>query len=217
MKRLVTIIASAVLALTLGACSGGASNPTSGGEGQNQSTAQDTGATEETTQAIVIDKDAKTITINASSTGFKDDSIHFLVNKDGKNAGKSRFITEATPTQVHDALEQIGATPGNNIKLEDETGTIEGSDLKVVVRLDGNDYDPMDFISASDTRPLQVRFGGNKEANEKAGTGCIFCLESCPLGIISNASYAFQEPIKFEANSQLPAAGTTVQFVISLV
>ncbi len=46
------------------------------------------------------------------------------------------------------------------------------------------------MIVDSNGKKLDMRFGGNLTAAEEK-TGCPVCLDSCPVGIVSNATYTY--------------------------
>lgn len=172
---------------------------------------------ETTSTTMEIDEAAKTVTLNATTNGTPaENSIHFLVNKDGSNAENAYFTTGVTARELYDALEEIGGEHGDNIALDDTEGTIEGSDLDIKVIVDGNEYTVEELVAGSEDRVAQPRFGGNIDANEEVGTGCLFCRESCSLGIMSDAAYQYCEPAEFAATDKMPEGGTEVTIVITL-
>ena len=201
MKKYLALAFAAVLAIAaLAGCSG------------TSNEAADTSAS-----GITVDEQAKSISFPATATGYADGgSIHFLVNQEGSNAAKAYFTAAVTTREVYDALESIGATHGDNLTVEDADGIIEGSDLLITVNVDGTDYIPSDLVAGADNRESAPRFGGNVDANEDAATGCIYCTESCPLGITSDSAYQFKEPIEFAPTDAMPAAGTEVTVTMTL-
>ena len=46
-----------------------------------------------------------------------------------------------------------------------------------------------DILEDSSGKGFRIRFGGNRQRAAEEHTGCITCLESCPIGITSNAVY----------------------------
>lgn len=198
MKKSIVLVFVTALALTmLAGCAGGAASSAT-------SSAQDI-------TGLVVDTNAKTVKFPAVATGYTgESSIHFLVNDKGGNAGVAYFTSAITSRELFDALEQIGGTHGDNIAVSDTGGTIEGSDLKLTISFDGKDFSPSDLVAGKDNRAAQPRFGGNIDLNEEYATGCLFCLESCSLGITSNAAYEYIEPMEFAPTSNMPAAGTNV-------
>ena len=205
-----TVLLALVTVLSLAALAGCSSN--------NEATDAATDTATEAVEGIVVDEAAKTVTIPATATGYSgESSIHFLVNENGSNAEKAYFTTAVTNHELFDALESLGATHGDNIAVEDTEGTIEGSDLKIEVIVDGTSYAPSDLVAGADARPDQPRFGGNIELNDEYGTGCLFCMESCSLGITSNAAYEYTEPMEFTPTDNMPAAGTPVTVVYTVL
>ncbi len=215
MKKSPVLVCAALFSLVLLAgCAGGQSASSATSSSASSATATSGTANE---VGLVVDTQAKTVTFPATSTGHDgESSIHFLVSESGSNAGVAHFTTPVTSRELYDALEQIGGTHGDNIALEDTGGTIEGSDLKMTIAFDGKEFDPGELVAAADNRPCQVRFGGNIEPNEEVGTGCLFCMESCSLGITSNAAYEYTEPAEFAPTSNMPAAKTDVTITYAL-
>ena len=86
---------------------------------------------------------------------------------------------------------EIGAKPGNNLSRETMGEFVKGSSLKVMAVLPGfNKELSLDQIfDDSSQKGFQIRFGGNRDRAVRGKTGCITCLESCWIGITSNAAY----------------------------
>ncbi len=109
----------------------------------------------------------------------------------GKLADKFILVSSAEPVAFHDALVRIGARAGNNLPL-DGYGKFVGGDrlilsaqwpgLPAPVGLNEIFYD-------SAGKGFDIRFGGNRAVAAEKKTGCLTCLESCPIGISSNAIY----------------------------
>lgn len=143
---------------------------------------------------IVVDKENKTVKIYAEVNGkYKDEStMHMIVARDGKEADHAMFISDAKALEFHDALESLGLKAGNNM-TKDNMGKaqVEGDALDVSFQFDGNDkvYTLDEVVADSSKQPIDMRFGGNYDFQEKAGTGCIACLLSCPAGITSNHTH----------------------------
>ena len=96
-----------------------------------------------------------------------------------------------TPQEFHDALLQIGARPGNNLTLRSSEEVIGGDELLVSVIGPGlsRPLGLSDILEDSSGKGFRIRFGGNRQRAAEEQTGCITCLESCPIGITSNAAY----------------------------
>ncbi|MEN6317177.1 MAG: YdjY domain-containing protein [Syntrophaceae bacterium] len=109
----------------------------------------------------------------------------------GKYADKFILISPAEPLDFHDALIGIGAKPGNNLALDSYGKYITGDRLNVTASWPGlkKPFDISDIFYDSTGKGYQILFGGNRAASEKMKTGCLTCLESCPISITSNAVY----------------------------
>ncbi len=114
-----------------------------------------------------------------------------VVYRGGKLSDKGILSAYCTPEEFHAALLQIGARPGNNLTPDQTNTLVQGDELSVsVFRPDlNNSFSLADIISDQTGKGLHIRFGGNLERAAKEKTGCITCLESCPVGITSNAAY----------------------------
>lgn len=223
-KLLAVLLASTMVLGMLTACGGSDTTEETAPEAEEQQEVSDDAETtddaepadEEIAGPMTVDEAAKIITITAVATGNTKSSIHLLVNKDGGNAGAAFFTTEANTLDFYNALESLGAVPGNNISLDDETGTIEGTSLDVKITVDGTEYGAYDLITASEVREMDARFGGNIDTNQELNTGCVLCMESCPAGISSDAAYQFKEPVDFTPSDAMPEAGTEVTFTFTV-
>jgi hypothetical protein len=114
-----------------------------------------------------------------------------VVYQGGKLSDKAILSAFCTPGEFHAALMQIGARPGNNLTLDQTDTWVEGDELSVSVLLPGlnKSFSLTDIIFDQTGKGFHIRFGGNLERAAKEKTGCITCLESCPVGITSNAAY----------------------------
>ena len=150
---------------------------------------------------------------------------HFAVFKDGKNGEKSVFRALANPVEFYDALLKIHARPGGNMTLQNKEIThVEGQAFKVTVTWAGapRSYTIDQVIVDSNHKPIRMKFGGNIENAEKLNTGCLLCLDSCPVGIVSNAAYTYgavekRKEVAFTGNPDvLPPDGMRVWVTLSL-
>ena len=212
MKKTAVFLA---LLLTLGMTGCGAQKDT-GSDTAEETTKEAQGETQEGTDALTVDEASKTITVQATATGNTESSIHLLVNESGSNAKSAFFTTEASTMDFYDALVELGGIPGNNIPVDAESGTILGSGLDVSITVDGTEYDTYDLITASEEREMDMRFGGNVALNQEYATGCLLCMESCSVGIASDAAYQYNEPIEFTPSDSMPEEGTDVTFTIKV-
>ena len=212
MKKTAVFLA---LLLTLGITGCGAQKDT-GSDSAEETTKEAQGETQEGTDALTVDEASKTITVQATATGNTESSIHLLVNETGSNAKSAFFTIEASTMDFYDALVELGGIPGNNIPVDAESGTILGSGLDVSITVDGTEYDTYDLITASEEREMDMRFGGNVALNQEYATGCLLCMESCSVGIASDAAYQYNEPIEFTPSDSMPEEGTDVTFTIKV-
>ncbi|MDR1740645.1 MAG: YdjY domain-containing protein [Synergistaceae bacterium] len=180
---------------------------------------------------VVVDKEGKSVTVPAEVNAkyFAAPTRHGVVYLRGSNGEKAVLRGLADEKKFHAALLEIGAKPGDNVTLKDMNAgpndgvRVEGSKLNVFITWDGlgKEIPFDDVINATEERPSDYRFGGNLPAAEKAFTGCILCLDSCAVGIVSNASYptgTTQNNVVefFGDESVLPPDGTMVSVVFRL-
>lgn len=176
---------------------------------------------------IKVDKEAKKITVLSPVNGkyFTEATRHASVNTDGSNGAKSVLTAYATPEEFYNALIEIGAKPGENMNPDNATTThVEGSKIGATVTWEGagKDYDINEVIKDSNGKKIDFRFGGNLERAKTKKTGCLTCLDSCPVGIISNTTYTYgavekRNEVKFTGNPDvLPEDGTYVAVTYTL-
>lgn len=176
---------------------------------------------------IKIDKEAKEVTVLSSVNGkyLSENTRHASVFEEGSNGDKSIFTAYASPEDFYNALVEIGAEPGDNLTPENaETNTVEGSKIKARVTWEGadKDYDVNEVIEDSNGKEIDFRFGGNLQNAKDFETGCLVCLDSCPVGIVSNASYTLgaveeRDEVEFTGNEDiLPEDGTYLAVTYSL-
>jgi hypothetical protein len=134
-------------------------------------------------------------------------SAHFgVVYKEGKLAEKALLKAYVSPLEFHDALIKIGAKPGNNLTDDSKGKYVEGDRLEITVTWPGlNKEIPLkDILTDSGGKGFEIRFGGNRISSAAENSGCITCLESCWVGITSNAAYPVAGSLRrfFSPNSQ---------------
>ncbi|MDR2180501.1 MAG: YdjY domain-containing protein [Synergistaceae bacterium] len=149
--------------------------------------------------SIEVNKEKREVIVPAEVNGkyFDVPTRHGVSYVGGSNGEKSILRALSDEKKFHEALVEIGAVPGNNVKMDDmkagpDSGvSVEGSKLDVFVTWEGSKGEiPFDdLIKASEERPSDYRFAGNLEVAKTANAGCILCLDSCAAGITSNASY----------------------------
>ncbi|MGX7108091.1 YdjY domain-containing protein [Facklamia miroungae] len=170
---------------------------------------------------MVVDKEAGTISIYAYVNGkyLETSTRHAVVFDDGNFGGKSVYGTKANQNDFYEALLEIGARPGNNMTVENAEEThVEGDLMDIKVFWEGADkeYDLGETIVDSNGKEFEFHFGGNKGRAHEKHTGCITCLDSCPVGLISNSTYTYgavekRGEVEFFGNPKiLPEEGTPV-------
>lgn len=178
---------------------------------------------------MVVNKEKKEVQILAQVNGkyLTEDTRHGIVFKDGTNGEKSVLRGLINQNDFYNALIEIGAKPGNNISLDDmKTGeeSVQGSKLNVFVTWNGlgKEIPFSDILKATEKRTMDIRFGGNLENATNLKTGCILCLDSCAVGITSDAAFKANEltlkkQVKITGNPEvLPADGTKVAVIFRL-
>lgn len=228
MKRLLKASTALSLALMLASCSTDSTSNQATGEENSQSITSETAVetTETETSGMVVDEENQTIelTVEINEDMREEGTQHAVVQDSGGNADVSLLHGTTNPADLHAALLQIGAEPGDNLTMDDlsEAKTIEGSPLDLTVSWEGQEPIPFTDILNSENEGIanaDFRFGGNLEANTEMETGCTICLYSCPIGIVSNAGVPANEMEDLNVqlnNDMLPEAGTPLTVQLSL-
>lgn len=176
---------------------------------------------------IVVDKENKTVTIYATFNGkfLTESTRHLVVSETGKFGDKPVFISQTPPADFHQALLDIGAEPGDNMTPENaEETTSEGTPLDITVYWDGNEdgKNVNEIVKDSNGKDLDIRFTGNIDRSNEMKTGCLSCLDSCTVGISSNANYPLGSVEKTKAvefsidEANAPEEGTPVALVYTI-
>ncbi|WP_157151546.1 YdjY domain-containing protein [Brachyspira sp. SAP_772] len=221
------IILFACLSVMLISCGNQASNASSNSQLTNSigsAILRDNGA-----EPVIINADKKEIIIEAIVNGkyFTNPSRHHgIVFEGGKYGDRAVLIGLSDEREVYQALIDIGAIAGNNLKLEEYTKVsknVDGQQLDVYVTWDGlgKEIPFAEIIKSDDVRDMDIRFGGNFEAAKDNRTGCILCLDSCPIAITSDAAYATAELEnkkidKFIREDILPKDGERVSVIFRI-
>lgn len=211
MKKILAIVLVLALSLAFAACAAPA-------------------AEEVDYSVITANASTQTVTIYTQVNGkyFTEPSRHGIVFKDGGNGEKCILRGLCDEKEFYGALISIGAVPGDNLSLPSPDGAIiDGAKLDVTVSWEGSDGEiPFgDCLTTGNGKPYvaDFRFGGNIKAAYAKNTGCILCIESCPVGICSNAAYGYgvvenTKTEQFFGNPDvLPADGTIVTVTFTLV
>jgi hypothetical protein len=156
---------------------------------------------------------------------------HLIVWEDGRASHAALFRAQVTDVQVLDALEKLGAKPGNALPMEtwDERKNpeskapdkiIEGPPVEILVKVPGR-AKPLtlpEILEDPGGRGFDMRFGGHRANIPKWKSGCVVCLYSCPGSKIGNARYTVRdyekEATRFRVKpGVLPKDGTRVMIV----
>jgi ferredoxin len=176
---------------------------------------------------IKVDKEAGTVTVLSQVNGkyFTEPTRHASVFMEGSNGAKSVFTSYGNHEDFYNGLMEIGAEPGNNMTPDNAaTTTVEGTPIDMKITWDGADkaYDVNEVIKDSNGKEITFKFGGNHDRSIEKHTGCLTCLDSCPVGIISNSAYTYgavenTKEVEFTGNQAvLPEDGTYVATVYSI-
>lgn len=230
MKSIVKLILVSGIILGMVVLAGCGQKAAETGSNQSNSTGQAetkavAGLTKE--NPIKVDKENGTVTFLAAVNGkyTVETTRHAAVFDGGSNGEKSVFKGLVETRPLYDALMEIGAKPGNNMTLENKEKTnVAGSELEVTVTWNdaGKEYKLDEVIKDSNGKPIVIKFGGNLQNAHDKKTGCLICLDSCPVGITSNTSYTYgavekRNEVKFTGNKELlPADGTLVAIKLTL-
>lgn len=213
MKKLISLILVLVMALSLVACSAAP-------------------AKEEVDYSVITtNPSTQSVTIYAQINGkyFTEPSRHGVVFKDGSNGEKCILRGLCSEKDFYAALLSVGGVPGDKLVFtEAQPGDlIEGQKMDVTVSWEGSNGEIpwADIMTTGNGKPYvaDFRFGGNIKAAYAKNTGCILCIESCPVGICSNAAYGYgvvetTKTEQFYGNPDvLPEDGTICQVTFTLL
>lgn len=145
-------------------------------------------------QPLRVDREAGMVLIysEVNANGIKTANPHWgVVSADGSLSEQGILKTYANHLAFHDALVSIGARPGNNLTEETVGVPVEGDPLIVTATWPGLGKElTLEEVFGDETgKGFEIRFGGNRHMSAEAKTGCVMCLESCWVGITSNARY----------------------------
>ncbi len=224
--KLLSIATVAALSVTIAGCSSSSTSSTSSNNTTEQKSADQVLGVS-LSNPIKVDKEKGTITVLAQVNGkyFNQTTRHGSVEQSGSNGAKSVLTAFAKPEEFYNALVEIGAKAGENMTPANAATThVEGTPIKMEVTWEGapKTYDINEIITDSNGKKIDFRFGGNLQRAKDKNTGCLTCLDSCPVGIISNTTYTYGAventgEVKFTGNSDvLPEDGTYVATVYSI-
>jgi hypothetical protein len=160
---------------------------------------------------------------------------HFVVWRGGSAAPAALFRAAVTDVQVLDALESLGAKPGNALPMEswderEDPGSqapervIAGPPVEVLVKVPGRKK-PLrlaEILEDPGRRAFAMRFGGHRANVPEWESGCVVCLYSCPGSKVGNATYTVRDWVRGTTRFRvrrgvLPPDGTPVTIVLQLL
>jgi hypothetical protein len=177
---------------------------------------------------------AATVNAKAFDSGWIMPGYHALVFKGGRMAHAALLQADVSDRQVLEALESLGAKPGDNLPMaawEERKNAkhpapdtvIAGPAVEVLLRLAGRGgLVPLSAVlEDSAGRGLEMRFGGNGANIPLWNSGCIVCLYSCPGSKVGNARYTVRDYAKDATRFRvkpgvLPKDGSRVGVVLRL-
>lgn len=176
---------------------------------------------------LKVNKEEGTVSFLAQVNGkyFYEPTRHAAVFAEGANGEKAVFRAFADPEKFYNALTETGAKAGDNMTLENKEKThVQGDAFDVTVTWAGasKEYKLDEVIKDSNKTPIDIHFGGNLKNAQDKKTGCLICLDSCPVGITSNAAYTYgavekRKEVEFTGNKDvLPGDGTYVEVTLKL-
>ena len=167
-----------------------------------------------TTSGVTILPDERAVEFGArvQKDGWDEGDMagyHLIVWKDGGAADAALFRADVSDVEVLDALESLGATPGDALDLgsweerHDPSSwkpdrAIEGPPVEILVRFgDGDSWLRLDDIVDDRLRlGFDMRLGGHRANIPAWKSGCVVCLYSCPGGKVGNRSYTVRDFVK---------------------
>ena len=176
---------------------------------------------------LVVDANAKTVTITATVNNATAKSMHYVVNKNGGAAKTSYFVTDVTAKEFSAALEQISATAWNdNAEFDAKTADVAQAGTKTINELakagvGNSNYTKMNVNIKAGTKTIDMEntlsgakandnfsmIYSNVANNHNAGSGCLTCNTSCYAGVVTNELKTGADPF---VPKNMPKKGTIV-------
>lgn len=176
---------------------------------------------------LVVDANAKTVTITATVNNATAESMHYVVNKNGGAAKTSYFVTDVTAKEFSAALEQISATAWNdNAKFDAKTADVAQAGTKTINELakagvGNSNYTKMNVNIKAGTKTIDMEntlsgakandnfsmIYSNVANNFNVASGCLTCNTSCYAGVVTNELKTWADPF---VPKNMPKKGTIV-------
>lgn len=146
-------------------------------------------------------------TVSAAAFVAGDMAGYHLIVWDGGGAADHALLrTAVSDEQVIDALERLGARPGDALGI-DSWDERENADSTAPDRVIAGPAVTLEFlvpgraqplalgevVDDPSGRPFDMRFGGHRDNIPHWHSGCVVCLYSCPGSKVGNAAYTVRD------------------------
>jgi len=186
---------------------------------------------------VIVDKDAKTVTISAVLNGkyFDESTRHLMIDRYGFNKGKGMLESYCTPDDLYNGLVQAGGkswskSEGKTLKMGEKNtvGNAENKDfsrIDISISWDNEIHTLGECLTTKKNEAaapeIDMIFSGNPKAAAKTPSGCMTCMDSCYIGMVANSAYGLcvidnGEPTLYARPDVLPAEGTVVKVIFTI-
>lgn len=183
-----------------------------------------------TSTVATVDKENKSVTIEAVVMNPTAKSMHYVVSTKGNQAGSATMVTNVSTTEFEKAMSDVSATAWNTKSkvgsdekravgekiydlAKDGIGNSKYSTVNVTVSYDDQKV-AMDKTLNGATIGDNFRMIYANVANDaNAQYGCITCNTSCYSGMVANELESTKNPFTPQS---LPAAGTVVKITYTV-
>jgi hypothetical protein len=160
---------------------------------------------------------------------------HLVVWGGGGVASAALFESAASDVEVLDALEALGAKPGDALDIDSwdrradrrhpaPARVIAGPPVELLVHVPGRAraLTLEEILADPGGRGFAMRFGGHRANVQHWHSGCVVCLYSCPGSKVGNARYTVRDYVdgstRFAVKKgALPPDGTEVEISLRLL
>lgn len=159
---------------------------------------------------------------------------HFIVWDNGRAAEAALLRARVSDVQVLEAIESLGARPGDGLPTETWTArhdtddpapyeTITGPPVRIEILVPDRET-PLtlkEILEDPGGMGFDMRFGGHRANIPEWRSGCVVCLFSCPGSKVGNARYTVRDFVEEDTGFRprtevLPADGTEVTVRLTL-
>ncbi|MEZ6184664.1 MAG: YdjY domain-containing protein [Planctomycetota bacterium] len=187
--------------------------------------------------ALSVDRGARRVslpaTLQLAAFAAGDPPGHHLVTwRDGRAGGKALLACAASDTEVLDALESLGAVPGDTLTeaawtYRDDPERPEpdmhatGAPLEVRVTLpDGRELPIAALLEDLDGKGTEWVLAGNRALIDVWRSGCVVCLQSCPGSKVANRAATIRDlaqgAARFRASALARELGEGAELTVHL-